>query len=121
MNVLQPPAIYGDDRWPPSPAHRQERRIVWNLLHQLQEQGWKPYAVDDGGDEDEVTPTVEEAFEAIFAVEVATLKLQGPDHKNWILFIIGNGTDIISDYVDDSRRNEGLRQLLEAFNPEDYA
>lgn len=82
-----------------------EMRLVWNLLHDLEARGLKVTAVDDGGDDVVPTPTLREAFDAVFSVDDAHLIVNGTadgDATGTIRIVLGNdGYDAVCDWRAD--------------------
>ena len=75
-----------------------EVKVVTKLFEMLEEEGWSPHDVDDGGDELVPTTTWSEALEAIDSVEWSTLWVEKEGaHRVWVEFVTGNGADIVSD------------------------
>lgn len=85
-----------------------EMRLVWNLLHDLEARGLTVTAVNDGGEEEIPTPTLREAFDAVFAVDEAWLMAKG----GAIYIVLGNdGYDAVCDWRADPK--SALWQFLD--------
>lgn len=101
MNAMIPPLpkldidqAYRDGGWRPKASHVIERQIAWALLHCLvAEFPDKPLAVYDGGETIKCADP-KAAMEAIFAVDEAVIRLGA----QWVLLVMGNGEDVVSDY-----------------------
>lgn len=133
MNCLQNPpplkinkVLYKDS---PMPVHvRVEQRIVWNLLLELEKNGFVPYSVHDS---DELTRTRNKkaVMELLFNLDDATLYLRHVKGKEeadgfavtttWIRFVFGNETEVISDW--NAVSYHGFDKVMDKFNPEVYA
>lgn len=127
-NIIQTPALninkilYKGD----IPPHiRREQRIVANLIHYMQANGWSVYEVFDG---EEFTPvgTMKEAMEIIFNLDEALLYFRkGIDPSSQFghnaTLILGNDLDIICDWTYSKGDADGFNALMSAFNTEDYA
>ena len=74
-----------------------EVKIVTKLFEMLEEEGWVPKRVDDGGYYAPVT-TWSEALETIDSVEWSTLQIYKGGRYSWVEFVLGNGVDVISNY-----------------------
>lgn len=75
-----------------------EVKIVTKLFEMLEEEGWVPKMVDDGGDDYVYVTTWSEALETIDSVEWSTLFVVGRSQRSWVTLIHGNGRDVVSDY-----------------------
>lgn len=87
-----------------------------DLIESLARSGWKPWGVDDGGDQLLRATNKDEAMEAIFAVDDAWLYFRHADHPktHGVWLIGGNGEDIISDWTYDMRDPDGFHSAMEA-------
>lgn len=75
-----------------------EVKIGTKLLEMLEEEGaWVPKKVDDG-DEYVPTSTWSEALETIDSVEWSALFVTDGIQTSWVVLILGNGRDVVSDY-----------------------
>lgn len=102
----------------PHERGRLERRIVWNLLRHLRAHGFRAEFVADGETRTAVS-TARQAMELIFNLDEAWVLL-GPQqrgHYAWVALVLGNGTDVVSDW---SLRS-GFSEAMDAFNGEDFA
>ena len=100
---------------------RLERRIVWNLFAHLAQHGWLPWSLWDGEERTRVY-TPKAMMELMFNLDQASVTVRNlRENEHWILFTLGEGTDIICDYsyVPDGKDN--FEAAMEAFNAEDYA
>lgn len=87
-----------------------EVKIVTKLFEMLEEEGvWVPKKVDDGGDYVPVT-TWSEALEVIDSVEWSALFVTDGVQTSWVVLILGNGRDVVSDY---SIRDPDFDALME--------
>ena len=76
-----------------------EVRIVTKLFEMLEEGGmWVPKMVDDGGVDYVSVTTWGEALEAIDSVELSALFVTDGIQTSWVVLILGNGVDVVSDY-----------------------
>ena len=76
-----------------------EVKIVTKLFEMLEEEGaWVLKMVDDGGDDYVPTTTWSAALETIDSVEWSALFLAGGAQLSWVVLILGNGVDVVSDY-----------------------
>ena len=74
-----------------------EARVVTKLFEMLEEAGWVPKKVDDGGDYVHTT-TWGEALEVIDSVEWSALFVTDGVQTRGVVLILGNGRDVVSDY-----------------------
>ena len=74
-----------------------EVKVVTKLFEMLEEEGWEPKKVDDGGDY-VPTPTWSEALETIDSVEWSALFVTDGVQTRRVALILGNGRDVVSDY-----------------------
>lgn len=78
-----------------------EKKIVRGTIRRLKEAGFLATQVWDGGEYVKVR-TEEEVLEAVFSVDDSTVHFDGGKgenkHSHGVLFILGNGCDVISDY-----------------------
>lgn len=99
---------------------RIERRIVAALMAHLGPEGFSVRSVWDGEERTEVT-TVKAAMELIFNLDEAHLNVGRDGEKpHWILLVLGNGQDIISDYSYREGDPDGFSALMDAFDAEAY-
>ena len=76
-----------------------EVRVVTKLFEMLEEGGvWVPKKVDDGGSDHVPVTTWKEALEAIDSVELSALFVTDGIQTSWVVLILGNGVDVVSDY-----------------------
>ena len=75
-----------------------EVKIVTKLFEMFKEEGWMPKMVDDGGDFDVLVTTWSEALEVIDSVEWSALFVTDGIQTSWVVLILGNGVDLVSDY-----------------------
>lgn len=87
-----------------------EVKVVTKLFEMLEEEGWEPTQVDDGGDEDEPAPTWSKALEVIDSVDWSSLRVEKGWHGSWVVLILGNGRDVVSDYSCDRKDFEALME-----------
>lgn len=110
------------------PTHvRLEQRIVWNLLLILEKAGFEPYSVDDTDAMMRIT-SKKAAMELLFNLDDAHLFLwhkskerlsSGHPRLVWVKLVFGNELDVISDYL--ATNHHGFEDVMEKFNPEEYA
>ncbi len=99
---------------------RIERRIVWNLIAYLERGGFRVVEVDDGGDENVSCADAKTAYDAIFAVDDATLFVaKGELGLHGIVLVGGNGEDVISDWSFFADDHDGFNAIMGAFKPEE--
>jgi hypothetical protein len=116
--VRQAPALPGDADLDLHTNSKIERRIVWNLIGQLEAAGFSVIAVDDG-DERVKCADAMAAMDAVFAVGVAHVFVKKPRHgERWIKLVVGNGEDIVSDWGFSEADRDGFNALIKAFEPE---
>lgn len=98
------------------PAHVvRERRIVWNMFAYLLAAGWHVAKIDTG-DERIAVRSTKAAMEVIFNYDDVRVFVQDSHGaQNWIVLVLGNDIDVISDY------SIALDHLMTKFNAEDYA
>ena len=75
-----------------------EVKVVTKLFEMLDEEGWVPKMVDDGGDDYVYVTTWSEALEVIDSVEWSALFVTDGIQTSWVVLILGNGRDVVSDY-----------------------
>jgi hypothetical protein len=99
-----------------------ERRIVWNLLNQLAEAGFKAVEVRDGlGDElSEPNPTnPKEAMEHVFNLDDCRVWLRKPGYgEHYVFLVMGNGEDILSDWSFYEDDRDGFNKAVSEFSEE---
>jgi hypothetical protein len=84
-----------------------ERQIAWTLMHHLADEfDGVTLDIDDGelvtrckGDD-----RMLQAMELIFNLDTAVIRFG----KAWVLLVVGNGTDIISDYGSNERTERAV-------------
>ena len=102
-----------------SPNGRLERRIVAALCAHLAERGWLPAAVHDG-DGERLVHNTKSAMELIFNLDDALLYFTNSSgRRHWVRLVMGNGTDIISDYSYSASTT--FDDALMAFDADEYA
>ncbi len=112
------PALDLDRRLGGSPSLRvrQERRVVWALLHHLEAHGWKAAFVDSDGDREAVT-SAKDVMELVFNLDEAMVRFAHPEHpkRSSVFFVMGNHpTEVVCDYS----TADGFDTAVEAFKPE---
>lgn len=125
MNIIQPPeldinkVLYSTH---PMPPHvRREQRIVANLIHHLEQAGFKVMSVYDS-EEDNCVSNMKEAMELIFNLDDAVLWVMRDGFKqHYIQLVMGNDLDIISDYSFTEHDPDGFQVAMEAFDTEELA
>ena|SRR5665213_1689223 len=128
--VLQPPALDHDammlERFKSKviPRGKIERRVVWNLLSQLNDAGFTAWAVDDG-DERTACESIKDVMELVFNLDEAHIYCEGKSGKrNWMYIVLGNdGYDAISDYgyhPDPKDDVDGWDAILNGFDGEEF-
>ncbi len=76
-----------------------EVKVVTKLFEMLEEEGWVPKMVDDGGDDYNILVTTwSEALEVIDSVEWSTLFVTDGIQTSWVTLIHRNGMDLVYDY-----------------------
>ena len=75
-----------------------EVKIVTKLFEMLEEEGWVPKTVDDGGDDYILVTTWSEALEVIDSVEWSALFVTDGIQTSWVVLIHRNGRDVVHDY-----------------------
>ena len=126
-DMLHPPALDIDKilHKPDGRPHANgvlERRIVWNLIAQVEAAGFPIRYVED---EDEVTgrkevKTAKEAMELIFNLDEVHIYFQKGKVTHWVFLVLGNGTDIVSDFG-MPRKPDAFSKILDTFDGEDFA
>jgi hypothetical protein len=99
-----------------------ERRIVWNLLHHLKEHGFVVSGYDDGDGLEPRTLSNVRALEVVASVDESCLYFQKEGNKeaHGVLFVGGNGPEIISDWSYSMNDPDGLNKAMDSFNSDDY-
>ena len=74
---------------------------VTDLVDALLKEGFSLISVYDGGEEDVAVATVQQAVEAITAVDESRLNVSAPDgRKLWLFIVLGNDLgEAVCDYV----------------------
>ena len=120
--LLNPPRLNIDRELDPNdtmlPRCRVERRVVWNLLLQLEAHGFTPTAVVHD-EQVAVAGDVLKTMEEVFSVDECIIEFD----RLWVKVVLGNyGTDCLSDW---GWTTEGpgaeFSLILRAFNPEALA
>ena len=96
---------------------KRERALVRGVIRALKAAGWQPHSVDDGGEEREKTPTESAMMEAVFAVDQATAYFQHEARVNrcCIVFVCGEGDDIIADHSAPANDPKAFAATIDAF------
>lgn len=125
----EPPALDIDSKlYPNGKVHargRLERRVVWNLIHHIEQAGFRIFEINDGEELTHPGDAVA-AMETLFNVDEASLRFLHKDEKdtdNWygVMLVFGNGVDCISDWNYDDADAAGFNAAMEAFDPESFA
>lgn len=75
-------------------------KVISSLFHNLKKAGFTPFEVNNG-DEDEPTPTWEEALYEAGASDEASVYLKHPDTEKliWVYLVLGNDPEeLVADY-----------------------
>lgn len=80
--------------WRPNADHLIERRLAWALIHAMQDSYPDRSLVVFDGEENVACRDAEAAMEVIFNLDTAWLRMG----RAWVMLILGNGIDMISDY-----------------------
>ncbi len=93
-----------------------EIRVTWELIHHLTAAGFKPFAVDDGGDEPEYMTEPVAMIQAAFAVDESNLYFKSPAGKNRRVFlVIGNSAEEVINDHSDPRESDGFAEAMTDF------
>lgn len=112
MTILQPPPINGGTDG--------ERRVVWNLLHYLEEKGFKVISVG-GGEERTKISDLKIAMEVIFSVDMSWVYVCKGTTYYCIVIALGNSPEeVICDHSSPPNDSEGFLVAMDAFNAEEY-
>lgn len=103
-----------------SPNGKLERRIVAALIAHMGEHGWTPLEVSDG-DETMQAADAKAAMELIFNLDWARLWFTKDGARHWVLLVMGNGCDIVSDWGYFTNDPDGYNAALEAFDADAFA
>lgn len=99
---------------------RGERRIVANLIHYLHGKGFAVVGVDDG-ECMEHRDTLKDAMELVFSCDESRVYFRGVTGATyWVLLVLGNGEDIVSDYTYTTDGADGWNAAMDAFDPAGY-
>lgn len=91
-----------------------EATVVTTLFKMLGEAGWGPVAADDGGCGYFPIASVDEALDVINSVEESKVRVAKEGEKaQTLLFIVGNGIDILADHTCDT--SEDFDKVMEGF------
>jgi len=106
------------------PRGRIERRVMANLLHFLDANGFKPVLLDDT-EEDTKVSTMQEVMELAFNLDECRVYFHHTSTeakpRHCIYFVFGNdGWDIAADWDCPDHDADGWKAAMEAFNPEEY-
>jgi hypothetical protein len=88
---------------PLSADQRIERQIAWTLLHNLASE-FKGVELRVDGEACKGDDRMLQAMELIFNLDEAVIRFGNP----WVLLIVGNGKDIISDYGVNARTERAI-------------
>lgn len=95
--------------------HKLERRIIANLIDHLDKAGFKPKSVWDGEDLTNAS-TIKEMMELVFNLDLAWIHFGSTlDRQRTILLVLGNGEDIISDWVYQDGDPDGFNAAMDSF------
>lgn len=100
-----------------------EKKVVRAVITHLENGGWKPVAVDNGGHEYEVEAPyskggvpIEEVIEHSFAADEAHIFFSNGKETHYIYLVLGNSPEeVISDY---SYGMDNFSELMESFSAE---
>lgn len=106
-----------------------ERRIVANLIHHMQANGFRVHSVFDGeehtkfGPEQPSETALKGAMELVFNLDEVSLRFISDDSPNehGVWLILGNGQDIIADWNYSRDDVDGFNRIMEEFDTEDFA
>lgn len=118
--LIEPPELEIDkqlvDHYGPlRPEQKLERKIVANLIHFLNEKGFKLTHVNDGED-DVPFSDAKEAMELVYNLDTAVLYFQMDGHGyHHVLIVNGNGGDCISDYTFGQGDQDGFDAAMEEY------
>ena len=91
-----------------------EATVVTALFKMLEGAGWGPVAADDGGCGYFPIASVDEALDVINSVEESKIRVaKGGERAQTLLFIVGNGIDILADHTCDT--SEDFDKVMEDF------
>jgi hypothetical protein len=97
---------------------RQERRVVWSLLHHLASNGWNPVLVFDG-EEQVPLRDPKEVMELVFNLDESTVTFQKEGRRHGVLFVLGNSPEeVVGDYTIARDDADGFQAVMEGFDPE---
>jgi hypothetical protein len=120
----QPPALKHDammlERFKQevSANGRLERRIAWNLLMWLEQNGFRLVSLWDGEEWTELN-SAKEAMELMFNLDEAHLYVKKPTTgQHRIYFVFGNGTDIIADHTYAEGDPDSFMKVMDDFDVE---
>ena len=94
MPALEIDAHFRSTGWRPNADHLIERQIVWALLHAMAATHPDRTLLVFDGEENVACGDAQAAMEVIFNLDTAWLRMG----RDWVMLIMGNGIDIISDY-----------------------
>lgn len=113
--------LFKETKGIPHERCRTERLVVANLIHHLDANGFKPYNVYDG-EEDNPVSNMKEAMEIIFNVDYSGLHVRKEGGKRrWIGIVLGNGHECIHDHSDPDDKTDQFSAVMDAFDPDHYA
>lgn len=102
-----------------------EAKVIRGLIRGLKEEGWRPSAVDDGGEIIQVRNETQ-AMDAVFAVDESWLTFEHPSgthhdaRRHSVQIVLGNGVDCIPAYGMSRTEEDGWNALMERLTDELY-
>lgn len=96
--------------------HRLERRIAWNLLEFMRQNGWTVARTYDGEAWEKPKSSLE-TMELIFNLDEISVRFHRSPHgkEHGILLVLGNGEDLICDWNYTEGDFDGFNALVEKF------
>lgn len=97
-------------------ARKLERAIVLTLLTELWNDGFRANEVN-GGDGPERVRTIAQAVDKVFEfADEARVYFRDPSSGGvlWVYFVLGNGEDVISDYVATPEMEAAVTRVTDA-------
>lgn len=93
-----------------------ERRIAWNLLGHLFREGFDVTGVASSGEDAEPAKDAKAAMELIFNLDEAVVYFKNRQGKTrYVLLVLGNGEDLISDWGVPADPSDGFNHAMEDF------